>query len=75
MTDMQALEYVKASAIALGIDLDDARAKRVAVYFQLAEGFARQLEGTALVPELDPAEVFLPAPFPDATSSKSEGGR
>lgn len=64
MTDQQLLAYAKASADVLGIPMDAARALRVAGYLQLSGQFAGQLDAVAMGPELEPAEVYCPAPFP-----------
>jgi hypothetical protein len=70
MDETQALKYVKASAAALSLPLDEARAQRVAVYLLLSAGFAQALEGFALQVSDEPAEIYCPAPFP-----ASQGGR
>ena len=64
MTPAQALAYVRASAVALGIPMDDERLARVAGYLALSARFAALLDAADLGPEVEPAEVFCPAPFP-----------
>ncbi len=73
MTDPQLLAYANASAQALGIPMDAERALRVAGYLRLSGNFAGLLEALAMGPELEPAEVFCPAPFPSADPTSSEG--
>lgn len=65
MTDFQALAFVNASSAALGLPMDEARARRVAAYLQLASGFAQLIESVEMGPEAEPAELFSPASFPD----------
>jgi hypothetical protein len=72
MTDQQLLAYANASADALGIPMDAARALRVAGYLRLSGNFAGLLEAVAMGPELEPAEVFCPAPFPSADPATGE---
>ena len=59
------LAYVKASAKLLALPLDDARALRVAQHMERTAGLAQLLEGTALSPENELAEIYCPAPFPN----------
>jgi hypothetical protein len=64
MNETQTLDYVMAAAAALGLRLDAARAKSVAQHLQRTAGMAALLADAGLAPELEPAEVFQPAPFP-----------
>ena len=73
MTDQQLLAYANASADVLGIPMDAARALRVAGYLRLSGNFAGLLEAVAMGPELEPAEVFCPAPFPSVDPATGEG--
>lgn len=73
MTDPQLLAYANASAEALGIPMDAARAQRVAGYLRLSGSFAGLLDAVAMGSELEPAEVFCPAPFPSVDPASSEG--
>lgn len=57
------VEYVKATAALLDLPLDDARAQRVAGHLALSAALAQALEAYPLPPEVEPAEVFCPAPF------------
>jgi hypothetical protein len=70
MDKAQALNYVKAAAVALALPLDDARAERVAGHLVLSAAFAQALEAYPLRPHDEPAELYCPAPF-----STSHGGR
>lgn len=64
MSEAQALAYVRASAVALGMPMDEERLARVAGYLALSARFAALLDAADLGPEVEPAEVFCPAPFP-----------
>jgi hypothetical protein len=66
MNEAQTLEYVMAAAAALGLRLDAARAKSVAQDLQRTAAMAALLADAGLAPELEPSEVFKPAPFPVA---------
>jgi hypothetical protein len=57
------LAYVKAAAVMLDLPLDDARAERVAGHLALSASLAQALEAFPLAPEVEPAEVYCPAPF------------
>ena len=59
----QALQYVKAAALLLDLPLDGARAERVAGHFASSAALAQALEAYPLLPEVEPAEVYCPAPF------------
>ncbi len=63
MNDEQTLAYVKATAEALALPLDDARALRVAANLQRTAALAELLEGVAQAPHDELAEIFCPAPF------------
>ena len=63
MTDDQVLAYVKATACALDMSLDDARAGRVAANLQRTFAMAQLLEQYDLTPHDEPAEIYCPAPF------------
>jgi hypothetical protein len=64
MNETQTQDYVTAAAAALGLRLDAARAKSVAQQLQRTAAMAALLADAGLAPELEPAEVFKPAPFP-----------
>jgi Protein of unknown function (DUF4089) len=64
------LAYVKATAALLDLPLDDRRAERVAAHLEISAALADALEAYPLAPEVEPAEVYCPAPF-----SASGGGR
>ncbi len=66
MDDTQALAFVKAAAAAVSLPLDDAQALRVAVHMQRTSLMASQLDDFSMSVDLEPAEVFSPAPFPQA---------
>ena len=58
------LAYVKATATMLDLPLDPARAERVAGHLTLSAALAKALEAYPLPPEVEPAQVYCPAPFP-----------
>jgi hypothetical protein len=72
MNEAQTRDYVMAAAAALGLRLDAARARSVAQHLQRTAALAALLADAGLAPELEPAEVFRPAPFPPATDSAEE---
>lgn len=59
------LRYVRASAALLALPLDDERARRVAGFLARSGDMAKLLEAVPLSEEDEPAEIYLPAPFPD----------
>lgn len=62
MTEAETLTYVKASAVAMGIPLDAARAQRVAGHLERTAALAALLERVPLAPEDELAEIFNPDP-------------
>jgi hypothetical protein len=66
MNPTDVLAYVKATAAVLELPLDDARAERVAGHLTLSAALAKALEAYPLSPEVEPAEVYCPAPFSPA---------
>ncbi len=64
MDEQDVLAYVRATARALDLPLDDARAHAVAQHLGRTAVLARALEAYVLPPEIEPAEVYQPAPFP-----------
>jgi hypothetical protein len=65
MEESQVLAYVKAAAAVLALPLDDARAAAVALHFGRTAAIARVLEGAPLAPEVELAQIYCPAPFPE----------
>ncbi|MDP2677253.1 MAG: DUF4089 domain-containing protein [Rhodoferax sp.] len=63
MNEMHILAYVKASAMAQGLALDEARAQRVASHLARTAHLAQLLEGFPLSVEAEPAELYQPLPF------------
>ena len=64
MSDEEVLSYVKAAAAALELPLSPAAAQRVAAQLARTGALARELEGAALGVDDEPAQIYLPAPFP-----------
>jgi Protein of unknown function (DUF4089) len=60
MNETQTLAYVQASAAALGVPLDAARAQRVAGHLQRTAALAQLLEQFPLAPEDELAEIYCP---------------
>ncbi len=70
MTDDEALNYVKTTAAAIDMPLDEARAKSVAMHLGRTFGMVKALSHFPLSPEQELAEIFRPAPFPGAVTNK-----
>jgi hypothetical protein len=66
MTEQNSIDYVRAAAAALELPLDDAAAQRVASHLARTAAMASLLDAAGLAPGDEPAEVFRPAPFPEA---------
>ena len=62
MSESEALSYVIASAAALDLPLDDARARRVAANLQRTAAMAAPLMKLPLALEAELAEIYCPAP-------------
>lgn len=62
MSEAEALSYVIASAAALDLPLDEARAQRVATHLQRTAAMATPLMKLPLTPEAELAEIYCPAP-------------
>jgi len=72
MKEAHILDYVKASAVVMGLPVDEARALRVAEHLQRTAAMARLLEEATLEVSDEPAEVYrLPRP----SGGGSGGGR
>ena len=56
--------HVRASARLLGLPLDDAQVQRVTTHLARTRELAELLDSVPLEPELDPAALYCPAPFP-----------
>jgi len=73
MDETQVLAYVKAAAAALSLPMDEAQAQRVAAHFARTAAMAAQLEREAVLGEADePAQVFIPKPFPPASAGPEQ---
>jgi hypothetical protein len=64
MQDDEVLAYVKSAARLQGLPLTEERARAVAAHFARTIAIARVLEQAPLAPEDEPAQLYLPAPFP-----------
>ena len=64
MEEQDVLAYVRATARALDLPLDEARVQAVAQHLGRTVGLARLLEAIPLNPEEEVAEIYRPAPFP-----------
>lgn len=65
MEEQDLLAYVRATARALALPLDEARARAVALHLGRTAALERLLEDAPLSPEDEPAEIYRPAPFPE----------
>ena len=64
MNEEEVLAYVRATARALDLPLDEARAQAVALHLGRTAALAQLLEAMPLGVEDEPAEIYRPAPFP-----------
>lgn len=69
------LDYVIHTAQALSLPLSDDRARRVAETLARTAGMVKPLDGVAIGPADELAEMFRPAPFPAAPAETSGGQR
>ncbi len=72
MTDAEVLAYVKASAAAQGLVMDDERAQRVAIHMARTAHLAQLLEGASLGHADEPAEIYKPLAFPRTTDARKK---
>lgn len=63
MTEAEILNYVQASAAALGLSLDTQRTQRVATHFSRTAQLAQLLMDAPLAPHDEPAEIYSPLAF------------
>lgn len=66
MEPKDVLDCVTATARIVGIPLDAAQAERVATHLQRTAAMAALLDAFPLHDEDEPAEIYCPAPFPNA---------
>lgn len=57
-------DYVRATARILALPLDDSRVERVAAHLARTQAMVALLQDVPLHPDLEPAEIYCPAPFP-----------
>ncbi|MBU0587772.1 MAG: DUF4089 domain-containing protein [Gammaproteobacteria bacterium] len=69
MEEQEVLAYVRATTRALQLSLDEARTQAVALHLGRTTALAQMLEAVQLLPEIEPAEVYRPAPFPSQEAS------
>jgi hypothetical protein len=72
VTEQQALDYVKAASVALGIPMDEARAAAVAVHFARTAAMAALLEQAGLREHDEADEIYCPKPFPGAPGLREQ---
>ena len=65
MTESEVLAYVKASAAAQGLPMDEARALRVATHMARTAHLAQLLDAVPLGVEDELAEIYKPKTFAD----------
>jgi len=65
MEEEAVLAYVKSAALAVGLPLDESRARAVALHFGRTVAIARLLDEVPLAPHDELAEIYCPAPFPE----------
>lgn len=74
MNQSQAQGHARAVGATLGIPMDEGRVERVAFYLALTARIMGELERIPLGPEVEPAEVFCPAPFPATDPADNSPG-
>jgi hypothetical protein len=60
----QTKDYVRATARFLALPLDEAQVERVAAHLARTQAMVAALQDVPLHPELEPVEIYCPAPFP-----------
>jgi hypothetical protein len=58
-------DYVRSAARFLDLPLDEAQVQRVAGHLARTKAMVALLRDAPLADDLEPAEVYCPAPFPD----------
>jgi Protein of unknown function (DUF4089) len=64
MDNQAALNYVKATAVALDLPLDETRALQVAQILSRTAMMARALDQVPMATDHELAQIYCPAPFP-----------
>ncbi len=64
MSSSEIQDYVRATARFLALPLGDAQVERVATHLARTQAMVAALQDMPLHPELEPAEIYCPAPFP-----------
>ena len=64
MPDDITVDYVRSAARLLGLPLDAAQVGRVAAHLARTHAMVALLRDAPLAADVEPAEVFCPAPFP-----------
>jgi len=59
-------DYVRSAARFLDLPLTEAQVQRVAGHLTRTKAMVALLRNAPLADDLEPAEVYCPAPFPDA---------
>ncbi len=66
-------DYVRSAARFLDLPLDEAQVQRVAGHLTRTKSMVALLRDAPLADDLEPAEVYCPAPFPDPDADAHEG--
>ena len=64
MISSEIQDYVRATARFLALPLDEAQVERVAEHLARTQAMVAALQAAPLHPELEPAQIYCPAPFP-----------
>ena len=72
MNDAVILGYVYSAATLLDVPLDAARAQRVLSHLQRTAAMAALLQGAALAPHDELAEIYCPAAFPVSKNRRKQ---
>ncbi len=72
MSSSEIQDYVRATARFLALPLDEAQVERVAEHLARTQAMVAALQAAPLHPELEPAQIYCPAPFPPDDENGAE---
>lgn len=72
MTDAEMLNYVQASAAALGLPLDEGRTQRVAAHLTRTAALAQLLLEAPMEPHDELAEIYSPLAFQPSSNMRKK---
>ena len=62
MTDEQVIQYVRATAVAMGLPSDEERVSRAAAHFKRTQSMAQLLDQMEFPDDLEIPEIYCPKP-------------